>query len=72
MKIMSLFFNINSNTYSQIGVWEQGRSPVGGSPRLHHFNVCPFGFVGVVKGLHPTGFYFMSIIGAMVIAPYGN
>ena len=27
------------------------------SPRLHRFNEYPFGFVGVVRGLHPTGFY---------------
>ncbi len=57
---MSLFHNINSNMYFQ-----RGRSPVGCSPRLHHFNVCSFGFVGVVGGLHPTGFYFMPIKGAL-------
>jgi len=38
------------------------RAFVGCSPRLHRFNVCPFGFVGVVRGLHPTNFYFMPIL----------
>ena len=50
---------INSNTHSQTGVWEQGRSPVGGD--CYH-TIC----------LNPkTNFFFMSIIGAMAIAPYG-
>ncbi len=36
---------------------------VGCSPRLHRFNnVCLFGFVGVVRGLHPTKFYFVRIL----------
>ncbi len=72
---------INSNMYSQRGRWERGRSPVGCRPRLHRFNVCPFGFVGVVRGLHPTGFYknqkhynltsFLSILFFNVkISPY--
>ena len=55
--MMSLLFNINSNMHSQTGVWERGRSPVGCRLRLHRFNVCPFGFIGVVRGLHPTNFY---------------
>ncbi len=38
------------------------KASVGCSPRLHRFNVCPFGFVGVVRGLHPTNFYFMRIL----------
>ncbi len=46
-------------------LWEQGRSLVGCRPRLHRFNECPFGFVGVVGGLHPTDFYFMPIKGAL-------
>jgi len=46
--------NINSNMYSQRGRWEQGRSPVGCSPRLHHFNIYLFGFDGVFRGKHPT------------------
>ena len=65
MRMMSLFNIINFNTHSQTGAWERGKSPVGCSPRLHRFNICPFGFVGVVRGLHPTGFYFMRIIGAL-------
>ncbi len=24
--------------------------------------VCPFGFIGVVRGLHPTDFYFLPIL----------
>ena len=48
------------------------RASVGGSLRLHRFNKCPFGFVGVVRGLHPTSYYFMPNLfnGAMAIAPY--
>ena len=39
------------------------KASVGCSPRLlHHFNVCRFGFVGVVRGLHPTDFYFMPTL----------
>ena len=38
------------------------RASVGCRPRLHRFNICPLGFVGVVGGLHPTGFYFMPIL----------
>ena len=60
--MMSLFHDINSNMHSQRGRWEQGRSPVGCRPRLHRFNIYLFGFVGVVRGLHPTDFYFMRIL----------
>ena len=63
--MMSLFHEINSNMHSQRGRCERGRSPVGCSPRLHRFNVCLFGFVGVVGGLHPTDFYFMPMKGAL-------
>ena len=37
--------------------FQQGQSPVGCSPRLHRFNVFQFGFVGVVRGLHPTNLF---------------
>ena len=91
--------NLNSNTHSQRGRWEQGQSPVGGD--YHHtiidpifktkiwfffmlivgamaiapygcFNVCLFGFDGVVRGLHPTNIDFMPILlnGALGNAPY--
>ena len=45
---------------------------VGCSPRLHRFNVCLFGFDGVVRGLHPTDIYFVPILlnGALGNAPY--
>ena len=64
---------INSNTHSQIKTWEQGRSPVGCSPRLHRLSEYSFGFVGVVRGLHPTRFYFIPILfnGALGNALYG-
>jgi len=59
--------NLNFNIHSQRGRWEQGRSPVGCSPRLHHlflsnFNLFLFGFDGVVRGLHPTNVYFIPIL----------
>ena len=41
--------NLNSNTHSQAKIGKQGRSPVGCSPRLHRFNLSPFGFDGVVR-----------------------
>jgi len=52
----------NSNTYSQTGVWEQGRSPVGGDCYHTIFN-----------SIYKIKFQSLSmpIIGAMAIAPYG-
>ena len=41
------------------------KASVGGSPRLHRFNEYPFGFVGVVRGLYPTDFFFMLSKGAL-------
>jgi len=54
--------NINSNMYSQRGRWEQGRSPVGGD--CYH---TIFNFISKRK----PWYFFILIIGAMAIAPYG-
>jgi len=40
--------------FCDVNSGEQGRSPVGCSPRLHHFNIYLFGFDGVFRGKHPT------------------
>jgi len=52
---------INYNIHSQRGRWEQGRSPVGGD--CYH---TIFNFISKRK----PWYFFMSIIGAMAIAPY--
>ena len=55
------FYNIqNSNTHSQTGVWEQGRSPVGCDC---YRTIC---LIFKTK----FQFFFMPIFGAMAIAPY--
>jgi len=52
---------INSNTHSQTGVWERGRSPVGGDC----YRTIDITFKIKFQSL------FMPIVGAMAIAPYG-
>jgi len=39
-----------------------------------NFNICPFGFVGVFMGKHPTKLFFLPIfiLGALKTAPYGD
>ena len=58
MNVMNLYKIINANMYSQTGVWEQGRSPVGGD--------CYHTILTSNRQLNLT-----SLIGAMAIAPYG-
>jgi len=59
---MSLYDIKNSNRHSQAGVWEQGRSPVG----------CDC-YHTILHSIFKIKFqsFFMTIIGAMAIAPYG-
>ena len=37
-------------------------NPTYGFFKLYHFNLSPFGFDGVVRGLHPTKLYFLPIL----------
>ena len=59
---MSINWMVSSNTHSQRGRWEQGRSPVGGD--------CHHTILNLIFKIR-FRFSFMPNVGAMAIAPYG-